>query len=95
MKSLLWLGLFSLVTAYHLHGKTAMGTTPRLGVVAGPRSALGHHVQIGKRTYRCEDVCPSGHWDVWMPSTKAARQWGRKYLSVKVRGRFVKAGVRK
>ncbi len=76
--------LFAIVTGYHLHTPTALGTKPRPGVAAGPRRHLGAVVRIGGRRYRVEDVHPRGGWDVYLPSARAARKWGRKRMHVRI-----------
>ena len=70
------------VTAYCLLTPTATGHKPRVGIVAGPRRQLGHYVRIQGRTYLVDDVKPSGGYDIWMPSRKAALRWGVRKLPV-------------
>jgi len=77
------------VSAYCHRTRTALGTRPRVGICAGPRRLLGHYVRIAGWRYRVEDVCRRG-FDIWLPSAKACRKFGRKHLPVQIGGRFRK-----
>jgi 3D (Asp-Asp-Asp) domain-containing protein len=76
--------------AYHLPGKTALGIPVRKGVVAvdpkliplGTRMHVpgyGHSIAADVGTAIKGRII-----DLWMPSTKAARAWGRRTVTITV-----------
>jgi len=75
------------ITAYCHQGRTALGTRVRHGICAGPRQYLGRYVRIGGQRYRLEDICGRG-FDIWMPTRRACRQFGRKRMTVTIGGSF-------
>ena len=77
------LALLMVVTAYHKHTPTATGGRPRAGICAGPRRYLNHDAIIAGRRYRIRDVCPT-HLDIWLPTRKQCRLWGRRRLRVRI-----------
>ncbi len=81
--SLLPLALVTFVTAYHKTTPTATGQRPHAGICAGPRAYLGHDVFIGGRRYHVEDVSRRG-FDVWLPTHRQCRHWGRRRMDVEV-----------
>lgn len=76
--------------AYHLPGKTALGIPVRKGVVAvDPKLIpLGTRLHIpGYGDGVAADVGSAIRGriiDLWMPSTKAARKWGRRTVRITV-----------
>ncbi len=66
------------ITAYCLPGKTAMGTKPHVRMCAGPRSLLGTEITVNGKRYLVEDVHPGGGIDLWLPTRKACRRFGRR-----------------
>jgi 3D (Asp-Asp-Asp) domain-containing protein len=76
------------VTAYSSHPKaiTASGIPAFDGVAACPRKyPFGTHVQIEGKTYECLDRPAGRHdnrFDVWKPSRRAARRFGKKRVVV-------------
>jgi 3D (Asp-Asp-Asp) domain-containing protein len=76
--------------AYHLPGNTALGIPVRKGVVAvDPRLIpLGTRLHVpgyGPAIAADVGVAIKGRIiDLWMPSTKAARQWGRRTVRITV-----------
>lgn len=72
------------ISAYHLHSATALGETPRLGIVAAPRAYLGDIAEIEGKKYQIRDVHPGGGWDIWMDSTRDCIQFGRRKREVKI-----------
>lgn len=77
-------GIAAIVTAYCKTTPTATGRRPSVGMCAGPRSQLGKDVIIKGKRYHIEDIDPRGHYDIWMPTRRQCRQWGRKRLAVRV-----------
>lgn len=83
--NILLLGLMW-ITAYHSHHLSALGTHPRLGICAVSHATgikLKSRVKIGKRWYTAEDYCKRGI-DVWLPTEKECKHWGRQRLPVRV-----------
>lgn len=88
----------NIVTAYcactlccgpHAAGITASGVAPIAGItVAGPRRyPFGTRVLINGRTYTLQDRTArrhDGEWDIYFASHAAARQFGRRLLSVQI-----------
>ena len=76
--------------AYHLPGKTALGIPVRKGVVAvDPRLIpLGTRLHVpgyGHSVAADVGVAIKGRIiDLWMPSTNAARRWGRRTVTITV-----------
>jgi len=76
--------------AYHLPGKTALGIPVRKGVVAvDPRLIpLGTKLHVpgyGRSIAADVGVAIKGRIiDLWFPSTKAARKWGRRTVTITV-----------
>jgi 3D (Asp-Asp-Asp) domain-containing protein len=76
--------------AYHLPGKTALGLPVRKGVVAvDPRLIpLGTRLHVpgyGHSIAADVGVAIKGRIiDLWMPSNKAARAWGRRTVRITV-----------
>jgi 3D (Asp-Asp-Asp) domain-containing protein len=76
--------------AYHLPGKTALGIPVRRGVVAvDPRLIpLGTRLHVpgyGHSIAADVGVAIKGRLiDLWMPSTRAARAWGRRTVRITV-----------
>jgi 3D (Asp-Asp-Asp) domain-containing protein len=76
--------------AYHLPGKTALGIPVRKGVVAvDPRLIpLGTRLHVpgyGHSVAADVGVAIKGRIiDLWMPSTRAARSWGRRTVTITV-----------
>jgi 3D (Asp-Asp-Asp) domain-containing protein len=76
--------------AYHLPGKTALGIPVRKGVVAvDPRLIpLGTKLHVpgyGHSIAADVGVAIKGRIiDLWFPSTKAARKWGRRTVTITV-----------
>ena len=76
--------------AYHLPGSTALGIPVRKGVVAvDPRLIpLGTKLHVpgyGHSIAADVGVAIKGRIiDLWMPSTKAARSWGRRTVTITV-----------
>lgn len=70
---------------------TALGTKTRRGVVAANFLPLGTRIKIpevfGEKIFIVEDRMhprKRGHIDVWMPTRKAAKRFGKKHTSVVV-----------
>lgn len=76
-----------LITTYCHTSRTVLGTRPHAGTCAGPRKYLGRYVRIGGHRYRVEDVCARG-FDIWLPSRKVCKQFGRRRMSVRIGGHF-------
>lgn len=78
-----------IVTAYCLHGTMADGTQTRDGSIACPRAwKLGTEVVILGKTMHCRDRLAKrfdNRTDIWMPSCKAAKQFGKKKLRVEIK----------
>ena len=76
--------------AYHLPGKTALGIPVRKGVVAvDPRLIpLGTKLHVpgyGHSVAADVGVAIKGRIiDLWFPSTRAARSWGRRTVTITV-----------
>jgi 3D (Asp-Asp-Asp) domain-containing protein len=76
--------------AYHLPGKTALGLPVRKGVVAVdpeliPLGTRMHVPGYGHAVAADVGVAIKGRIiDLWMPSTKAARAWGRRTVRITV-----------
>ena len=76
--------------AYHLPGRTALGIRVRKGVVAvDPRLIpLGTKLHVpgyGSSIAADVGVAIKGRIiDLWMPSTAAARKWGRRTVTITV-----------
>lgn len=76
--------------AYHLPGRTALGVPVRKGVVAvDPRLIpLGTRLFVpgyGRALAADVGTAIKGRIiDLWMPSTAAARQWGRRTVTITV-----------
>ncbi len=76
--------------AYHLPGNTALGIPVRKGVVAvDPRLIpLGTKLHVpgyGHSIAADVGVAIKGRViDLWMPSTRAARTWGRRTVTITV-----------
>ena len=81
--------LLAVVTAYCLASQPcASGSWPHIGMVAAPKSIpFGTHVLIEGREFVVEDrmgrAYPDG-WDIWMPTEKECRQFGRKKLMITI-----------
>jgi 3D (Asp-Asp-Asp) domain-containing protein len=77
-------------TAYSLKGKTASGDRTRHGIIAADRRVLplGTKVHIqGMGEYTVKDTggaIKGNRIDIWMPSRKAAMQFGRRKVQVKI-----------
>ncbi|HEX2952237.1 MAG TPA: hypothetical protein VHV83_22105 [Armatimonadota bacterium] len=72
------------VSAYHSHRRTATGGYPHKGTCAGPKSWLGCYVHVpGMGVFKVTDTCRRGI-DIWLPSRKACKRWGRRVLTVRV-----------
>lgn len=93
-------------TAYCLRGKTASGRYVRRGIVAAdPRILrLGSRIQLTagrySGTYLVADTggkIKGRILDIWVPSCKEARRWGRRTVYVKVlsKGKTRKTGKSK
>ena len=77
------------VTAYNDHAKPmASMRMPYVGACAGPRSVpLGTMVRIGGKVYTVEDRLNRRfpkRWDIWMPTAKEAKAWGKRKLNVEI-----------
>ncbi len=78
--------------AYHLPGRTALGMSVRKGVVAVDPSLipLGTRMQVpGYGQSIAADVGTAIKGpiiDLWMPTDKAARKWGRRSVTITVYG---------
>jgi 3D (Asp-Asp-Asp) domain-containing protein len=76
--------------AYHLPGRTALGVPVRVGVVAvDPKLIpLGTRLHIpGYGPGLAADVGTAIKGriiDLWMPSTAAARKWGRRTVTITI-----------
>ena len=73
----------------HAAGITASGVAPAQGItVAGPRRyPFGTRVQIGTNIYTVQDRTArrhDGEWDIYFTSHAAARQFGRRLLTVRI-----------
>ena len=81
-------------TADSLHGLTAKGTVPRLGIVAADPAVLplGSVIRVSEAgaysgTYVVADTGPGivgHHIDIYMPSRHEATQFGRKQILVRM-----------
>lgn len=80
-------------TAYCLRGKTASGRHVRRGIVAADRRVLRLgtriHLTAGRYTGNYVVADTGGKvkgriLDIWVPSCKEARRWGRRTVKVKV-----------
>lgn len=80
-------------TAYCLRGKTASGRMVRRGIVAADprvlRLGTRIHLSAGRYTGRYVVADTGGKvkgniLDIWVPSCKEARKWGRRTVKVKV-----------
>ncbi|WP_409365135.1 3D domain-containing protein, partial [Escherichia coli] len=71
-------------TAYCLKGRTASGETVRQGIIAAdprvlPLGTLVHLAGLGDYVVKDTGRLIKGHIiDIWMPTCKAARTWGRR-----------------
>lgn len=78
--------------AYHLPGRTALGMPVRKGVVAVDPSLipLGTHMHVpgyGQSVAADVGTAIKGPIiDLWMPTDKAARKWGRRSVTITVYG---------
>ena len=76
--------------AYHLPGKTALGIPVGRGVVAVdpkliPLGTRLHVPGYGRSIAADVGVAIKGRIiDLWMPSTRAARKWGRRTVTITV-----------
>ncbi len=76
--------------AYHLPGRTALGVPVRVGVVAvDPKLIpLGTRLHIpgyGPGLAADVGIAIKGRIiDLWMPSTAAARKWGRRAVTITI-----------
>jgi len=86
-------------TAYCLRGKTASGRMVRRGIVAADprvlRLGTRIHMTAGRYTgsYIVADTggkIKGNILDIWVPSCKEARTWGRRTVRVKVTGKSKK-----
>lgn len=76
--------------AYHLPGKTALGIPVRKGVVAVDPGLIPLGTQLHVPGYGHSIAADVGIAikgriiDLWFPSTKAAREWGRRTVRITV-----------
>jgi 3D (Asp-Asp-Asp) domain-containing protein len=76
--------------AYHLPGKTALGIPVRKGVVAVdpkliPLGTRMHVPGYGRSIAADVGTAIKGRIiDLWMPNTRAAREWGRRTVTITV-----------
>ena len=91
-------------TAYCLRGKTASGRHVRRGIVAADRRVLRLgtriHLTGGRYTGNYVVADTGGKvkgriLDIWVPSCKEARRWGRRTVQVKVLSQPKKKARRK
>lgn len=73
------------VTAYCLSGVMADGQQVHAGAAASDLYPLGTHLEVsgfGEVTVEDRSAPGATDLDLWMPSCAAARQWGRRRVSV-------------
>ena len=78
--------------AYHLSGRTALGVPVRRGVVAVDPSLIPLGTRMHVPGYGASIAADVGTAvkgriiDLWMPTDKAARSWGRRTVTITVFG---------
>ena len=78
-------------TAYCLKGRTASGEKVRQGIIAAdprvlPLGTLVHIAGLGEYVVKDTGRLIKGRIiDIWMPTCKAARTWGRRKVELTVR----------
>ena len=76
--------------AYHLKGRTALGIRTRRGVVAVDPKLIPLGTRLHVPGYGHAIAADVGHAikgriiDLWMPSTAAAQEWGRRTVTITV-----------
>lgn len=90
-KTLHTLALFTFlvanVSAYHFHGRTAIGIPagPKVCAVDTRVIPLRSRVRVNGRWYYAADRTRHGEVDIWMSSTKKCRLFGRHRMKVEIR----------
>lgn len=78
-------------TAYCLTGKCADGSTPRNGIAAYTKEALGKTAIVYTDDltevlgfYEIKDVCPNGTFDIWNASHEWCIEYGTKPVKIQL-----------